>query len=186
MLESIQAPLTQAITTQGIGKNVQLARLDSSLNILRKESDVGPGSGWSQVAASKGVPLRQIQKTTGFGNKGGFAVLSLSSKKKKQKEPVEEVAENWEEAEEEEEQKEKVSGANSAAMSEDEGISKNTGEASDSKAASGEDEGAPNGVSEASSSMPASDENSVAPKDDVALSTKPLLGRWSELDDELD
>jgi len=71
-------------------------------------------------------------------------------------------------------------------MSEDEGISKNTGEASDSKAASGEDEGAPNGVSEASSSMPASDENSVAPKDDVALSTKPLLGRWSELDDELD
>ncbi|RYN40923.1 hypothetical protein AA0112_g2593 [Alternaria arborescens] len=187
MLESIQAPLTQAITTQGIGKNVQLARLDSSLNILRKESDVGPGSGWSQVAASKGVPLRQIQKTTGFGNKGGFAVLSLSSKKKKkQKEPVEEVAENWEEAEEEEEQKEKVSGANSAAMSEDEGISKDTGEASGSKAASGEDEAAPNGVPEASSSMPASDENNVAPKDDVALSTKPLLGRWSELDDELD
>ncbi|CAN9452182.1 unnamed protein product [Alternaria alternata] len=169
---ALKPPLAARLSVSG--KNVQPLRpriFDSSLNILRKESDVGPGSGWSQVAASKGVPLRQIQKTTGFGNKGGFA------KKKKQKEPVEEVAENWEEAEEEEEQKEKVSGANSAAMSEDEGISKNTGEASDSKAASGEDEGAPNGVSEASVSMPASDENSVAPKDDVALSTKPL-GRW--------
>jgi transcriptional repressor NF-X1 len=165
MLESIQAPLTQAITTQGIGKNVQLARLDSSLNILRKESDVGPGSGWSQVAASKGVPLRQIQKTTGFGNKGGFAVLSLSSQKKKQKEVPVEVAESWEEAEEEEEQKEKASGANSAVVSEDEGVSSKH-------------------VSEASSSTPASDENNAVATDDTVLSIKPLPGRWSDLDDD--
>ncbi|KAG9196586.1 hypothetical protein G6011_01707 [Alternaria panax] len=186
MLESIQAPLTQAVTTQGIGKNIQLARLDSSLNILRKESDVGPGSGWSQVAASKGVPLRQVQRTTGFGNKGGFAVLSLSSsRKKKQKEPVEEIAENWEEAEEEEEQKEKVSGANSAAVSDDEDLSKDVGEASSSKAAGGEDQGVSNDVLQASSTTPASDEN-LAPKDDATLSSKPLLGRWSDLDDELD
>jgi transcriptional repressor NF-X1 len=166
MLESIQTPLTQAVITQNIGKNVQLARLDSSLNILRKESDVGPGSGWSQVAASKGVPFRQIQKTASFGNKGGFAVLSLSSKKKKQKEAPVEIAENWEEAEEEEEQKEKVSGANSAAISEDEGVSKD--------------------VPDASSSTPASDESNAAPTDDTVLSTKPLLGRWSDLDDDLD
>jgi len=164
MLESIQAPLTKALTTQNIGKSMQLARLDSSLNILRKESDVGPGSGWSEVAASKGVPNRQLPKTTSFGNKGGFAVLSLSSKKKKQKEVPVEVAESWEEAEEEEEQKEKVSGANSAVMSEDEGASKD--------------------VPEASGSTPASDENHVAPKDDAELATKPLPGRWSDLDDE--
>jgi transcriptional repressor NF-X1 len=172
MLESIQAPLTQAITTQGIGKNIQLARLDSSLNILRKESDVGPGSGWSQVAASKGVPRGQLPKTTSFGNKGGFAVLSLSSKKKKQKEAP--VAESWEEAEEEEEQKEKVSGANSAVMSEDEG------------GAPKDVPGPSNSTPEASSSAQTSDENNVAPTDDTALSTKPLLGRWSDLDDELD
>jgi len=164
MLESIQAPLTKALTTQNIGKSMQLARLDSSLNILRKESDVGPGSGWSEVAASKGVPNRQLPKTTSFGNKGGFAVLSLSSKKKKQKEVPVEVAESWEEAEEEEEQKEKVSGANSAVMSEDEGASKD--------------------LPEASGSTPASDENHVASKDDAELATKPLPGRWSDLDDE--
>ncbi|KAI4928595.1 hypothetical protein J4E85_005212 [Alternaria conjuncta] len=164
MLESIQAPLTKDLTTQNIGKSMQLARLDSSLNILRKESDVGPGSGWSEVAASKGVPNRQLPKTTSFGNKGGFAVLSLSSKKKKQKEVPVEVAESWEEAEEEEEQKEKVSGANSAVMSEDEGASKD--------------------VPEASGSTPASDENHVASKDDAELATKPLPGRWSDLDDE--
>jgi transcriptional repressor NF-X1 len=165
MLESIRTPLTKALIAQNIGKNIQLARLDSSLNILRKESDVGPGSGWSEVAASKGVPNRQIQKPTSFGNKGGFAVLSLSSQKKKQKEVPVEVAESWEEAEEEEEQKEKASGANSAVMSEDEGMSSKH-------------------VSEASSSTPASDENSAAPTDDAVLSIKPLPGRWSDLDDD--
>jgi transcriptional repressor NF-X1 len=165
MLESIRTPLTKALIAQNIGKNIQLARLDSSLNILRKESDVGPGSGWSEVAASKGVPNRQIQKPTSFGSKGGFAVLSLSSQKKKQKEVPVEVAESWEEAEEEEEQKEKASGANSAVMSEDEGMSSKH-------------------VSEASSSTPASDENSAAPTDDAVLSIKPLPGRWSDLDDD--
>jgi transcriptional repressor NF-X1 len=162
MLESIQAPLAQALTAQGIGK-IQLARLDSSLNILRKESDVGPGSGWSQVAASKGVPLRQVQRSTPFGNKGGFAVLSLSSKKKKEK-PVE-VVEDWEAAEEEEEQKEKVaSGTNSGVTSEDEGALKGTPEDHVITAA---------GI-----------ENDVATKDDAPLSTKPMLGRWSDLDDD--
>jgi transcriptional repressor NF-X1 len=155
MLESIQAPLSTALTAQSMGK-IQLARLDSSLNILRKESDVGPGSGWSQVAASKGVPLRQVQRSTPFGNKGGFAVLSLSSKKKKEK-PIE-VVEDWEAAEEEEEQKEKIaSGANSGVASEDEGS---------------------HGPTVAGVEIDAGTKVEVP-----LLSTNPMLGRWSDLDD---
>ncbi len=118
LLESVKDPLSKALTTQKIGK-LQLARLDSTLSVLRKESDVGPGSGWSQVAASKGIPLRQMPKTAAFGNKGGFAVLSLSSAKKKKEKPAE-VVEDWEAAEEEEEARERISGANSGAPSEDE------------------------------------------------------------------
>jgi len=174
MLESIQAPLSQAFTAQSIGK-IQLARLDSSLNILRKESDAGPGSGWSQVAASKGVPLRQVQKSMPFGNKGGFAVLSLSSTKKKKEVPVPvEVAEDWEAAEEEEEQKERVSGANSGVTSEDEGVARGVPEASNMVASTeAEASGADNG------------HDSVA-VDETPLTTKPLQGRWADLDDDND
>ncbi|RAR01197.1 single-stranded nucleic acid binding r3h [Stemphylium lycopersici] len=161
MLESIQAPLSQALTAQSIGR-IQLARLDSTLTVLRKESDAGPGSGWSQVAASKGIPLRQVQKSTPFGNKGGFAVLSLSSKKKKDEAPVE-VAEDWEAAEEEEEQKEKTSGANSGVVSEDEG-----------GVLHGMSEGASNDVPEASSSMAASDENKASSSEEAPLAVKPM------------
>lgn len=114
MLESIKDPLARALKAQKIG-SLQLARLDSSLNILRKESDLGPGSGWSQVAASKSAPLRQVQKSNVF-NQGGFAVLSLSSSKKKKERAVE-VVDDWEAAEEEAEEKEK---ATSKVASEDE------------------------------------------------------------------
>jgi len=115
-LESIKATLAQALAAQQIGK-LQLARVDVSLNVLRKESDIGPGAGWSQVAA-KGAPVRKVEKTAPLGNKGGFAVLSLSStRKKKEKEKAAEVVDDWEAAEIEEEEKERVSGASSGASS---------------------------------------------------------------------
>jgi transcriptional repressor NF-X1 len=155
LLESIQEPLSQAFAAQKIGK-VQLARLDSSLNILRKESDVGPGSGWSTVAAAKGAPLRQVPRGMTFGNKGGFAVLSLSSKKKKEK-PAE-VVEDWEAAEEQEEEKEKeVSGATSAVVSEN------------------EDAGVP--------SQPRS-VVAEGPSDEVLIPMTPGTARWADMDDE--
>ncbi|KAF2630653.1 hypothetical protein BU25DRAFT_244446 [Macroventuria anomochaeta] len=158
MLESVKTLLSQAFTAQKVG-SLQLARLDASLNVLRKESDIGPGSGWSQVAASRGIPSRQVQKSTPFGNKGGFAVLSLSSKKKKEKQAP--VVDDWEAAEEEEEEKEekdKASGVNSGAVSEDDG---------------GPSRPRSRGLAEASA-------------DEAPISTKPgeLLGRWSDLDDE--
>jgi len=156
LLESIQEPLSQAFNTQKIGK-VQLARLDSSLNILRKESDIGPGSGWSQVAAgARSIPSRQAPQGTMFGNKGGFAVLSLSSTKKKKAKPVE-VVEDWEAAEEQEEQKEKqTSGGNSAVVSESE-----------------------EGVSSRPRSVVAEGE-----AEEVPVSMTPGTGRWADMDDE--
>ncbi|KAJ4370597.1 FKBP12-associated protein [Neocucurbitaria cava] len=157
LLESVKEPLSQALTLQKIGK-LQLARLDASLNVLRKESDIGPGSGWSQVAASKGVPLRQVQRSTPFGNKGGFAVLSLSSTKKKKEKPAE-VVEDWEAAEEEEEEKEKLSGPNSGAVSEDEVF--------------------PQGLTSKVDEQP-----HEQPKEEIPLTTQPSLGRWADMDDD--
>jgi transcriptional repressor NF-X1 len=152
-LESIQEPLSQAFTTEKIGK-VQLARLDSSLNILRKESDIGPGSGWSTVAAAKGAPLRQMPRGTTFGNKGGFAVLSLSSKKKAK--PVE-VVEDWEAAEEQEEEKEKAIGAESVVASENE---------------------------EAGPSRPRSIVVAEGSSDEAPIPMTPGTARWADMEDE--
>jgi transcriptional repressor NF-X1 len=157
-LESIKPVLAQAIASQQIGK-LQLARLDPSLNILRRETDVGPGAGWSQVAAAKGAPVRRVEKATPLGNKGGFAVLSLSSiRKKKEKErqkEMAEVADDWEAAELEEEEKERVSEANSRASS-----------------------------ARASMDVERKPVDGVAVGEgEVEITTKPSLMRWEDMDD---
>ncbi|CAI6341993.1 unnamed protein product [Periconia digitata] len=117
MLETLKTPLAQELAAQKIG-TLQLARLDASLNILRTESD-GVGAGWSQVAAKGGASARHASSlgSAPIGGKGGFAVLSLSSKAKKKKVPVQEVVDDWEaeEEKEEEREKERVSGVNSDA-----------------------------------------------------------------------
>lgn len=119
MLESVKPVLSDAFSAHKMGK-LQLARLDSSLNILRRESDAA-GAGWSQVAA-KGAPVRHVPQSMPLGTKGGFAVLSLSStRKKRDKQKTAEVVEDWEAEEEREEERERVSGANSGIVSEDEG-----------------------------------------------------------------
>jgi transcriptional repressor NF-X1 len=114
-LESIKPALAHAVASSQIGGKLQLARLDSSLNILRKETDSSPGAGWSQVVASRSAPSRKMEQMAPVSNK--FAVLSLSSKKKKEKEKPLEVADDWEAAELEEEEKERATGANSGASS---------------------------------------------------------------------
>lgn len=119
MLETIKTPLAQELTSQKIG-SLQLARLDASLNILRTESD-GIGAGWSQVAAKGGAPARPPPGAVPLGGKGGFAVLSLSSRNKKKKAPVEPVVDDWEAEEEREQEKEKMSGANSDVDADGEG-----------------------------------------------------------------
>jgi transcriptional repressor NF-X1 len=187
MLESVKTPLSQALAAQKIG-SLQLARLDASLNVLRKESDIGPGSGWSQVAASRGVPVRRVERATPFGNKGGFAVLSLSSKKKK--EPVA-VADDWEAAEEEEEEKEKVSGMSSKVQSEDENDPSSSAVTGEAATEMGEAPVVAEEVSAAADEVSAvvdeaptvADKASTETVADEALE-KPIPGRWADMDDE--
>jgi transcriptional repressor NF-X1 len=108
------------------------------------------------------VPLRQLPRGMVFGNKGGFAVLSLSSKKKKEK-PAE-VVEDWEAAEEQEEEKEEkekgVSDGNSAVVSENEN----------------EDAG---GMSSRPRSVVMEGE-----ADEAIIPTTPGTARWADMDDE--
>ena len=197
MLESVKTPLSQALTAQKIG-SLQLARLDASLNVLRKESDIGPGSGWSQVAASRGVPVRRVERATPFGNKGGFAVLSLSKKKK---EPVA-IADDWEAAEEEEEEKEKASGESSKVQSEDEsgpsaaaGKSAVSGEAltetDEASTGTGEafiEKGEASAVAEASTETATTDVRQEATPTSWAdmEDDKPTCGHWEFSDDDID
>ncbi|KAF2876643.1 hypothetical protein BDV95DRAFT_561255 [Massariosphaeria phaeospora] len=107
MLESVKPTLTQECEAHTLGK-IQLARLDSSLNVQRKELAPDAGAGWSQVVA-KGAPARKVEVAKALGSKGGFAVLSLSNtKKQKEKEKVVEVADHWEAAESMEEERERA------------------------------------------------------------------------------
>lgn len=166
MLESVKTPLSAALAAQKIG-SLQLARTDASLNVLRKESDIGPGSGWSQVAASRGIPARQASKGTSFGNKGGFAVLSLSSKKKKKPEP-EAVAEDWEAAEEEEEEREGKAGKGGS-----------------SGVGSGDEEGPSRPRSRGLSEAEAAGSAAVSGGEETVLETGKgeLRGSWADLDE---
>jgi transcriptional repressor NF-X1 len=120
MLESIKPAVSAAIAAESMGK-LQLVRTDASLNVQRRESDDGPGAGWSQVA--KGLPVRRAPQNAPLGSKSGFAVLSLPRRKKEKVE----VAEDWEVEEEKEEEKEAehekgVSGATSGVESDGEAV----------------------------------------------------------------
>ncbi|KAF1996031.1 hypothetical protein P154DRAFT_327708 [Amniculicola lignicola CBS 123094] len=162
----LEPALSLAITSKGLGK-LQLARFDSSLNILRKESDIGPGAGWSQVAA-KGVPGRKAEKGMMFGSKNGFTVLSLSTKKKKEKKA--EVVDDWEAAEMEEEEKERTSGAASGVSSGDEGHV-------------GEGEGAaPHYAAGSLASRFIVDTSTL--KADAEVLKSPSGGRWADMSDD--
>jgi transcriptional repressor NF-X1 len=98
-----------------------------------------------------------------FGNKGGFAVLSLSSKRKKKPEP-EPVADDWEAAEEEEEEKEgKAQAGSSGVVSEDDG-----------------------GPSRPRSrGLPEAEATPASAGDETPLSTKAgeLVGSWADIDE---
>ena len=124
-LERIKAAISKAVSSHKVG-NVQLCRLDTSLNVVRLEADSSDGNaGWSQVAASKGnaasraAAEQQRQRAMGLGGKGGYAVLRVGGhavrketngekemKKKRAADKVE-VADDWEAAELEEERKER-------------------------------------------------------------------------------
>ncbi|KAK5127747.1 hypothetical protein LTR08_004207 [Meristemomyces frigidus] len=112
----LKTALVAAITAKGYG-NAELCSTDSSLNILRRESDSSSGDGWSRVAAKKAAPRMALQSGGLGGGRNSFAALTGASKVTFAKKKVEKVvararvvvpvADDWEAAELAEEEREK-------------------------------------------------------------------------------
>lgn len=119
-LIDLKPNLATAVTTKQLGI-VQLCSLDSSLNILRRESDsVAAQDGWSRVAAKKSAPKSALPSASSTGLNNQFAVLTgnkvtFSAKKPapKRKPVQEDVVEDWESAVREEEEQLRASGVES-------------------------------------------------------------------------
>ncbi|KAK0933689.1 FKBP12-associated protein [Friedmanniomyces endolithicus] len=113
-LRSLKPALVAAITTRGFG-SAQLCTTDTSLNILRRESDAPSGDGWSRVAAKKAAP-RFLTPNAGLGGTNSFAALQggnkvTFAKKKPEKVKVKAkaaIVDDWEAAEQAEEDREGV------------------------------------------------------------------------------
>lgn len=103
-----------AINGKGYGI-CELCTIDSSLHVLRRESDAEKSQGWSKVAGKKTAPKFAVP-ASGFAGTNAFSVLGSNKvtfvKKKTEKvkatKPV--VVEDWEAAELAEEEKEKPVG----------------------------------------------------------------------------
>ncbi|KAF2499878.1 hypothetical protein BU16DRAFT_285702 [Lophium mytilinum] len=174
-LTALKPALLKVVNSHGLG-SLQLVRLDSSLNVHRREADAGPGAGWSQVAARggrAGGAARLGAVSGGYGSKAGsglgsgrFTVLARKSGLAGKKEV--EVAEDWEREEEVWEAKEEGVAS---------GEGSDHGEQKDGVANGGEESGSPvDGIGGGK------EIDQGAPKDPEP--TTPALGRWAELDDE--
>jgi transcriptional repressor NF-X1 len=120
-LTALRDPLAKVVASQGMG-SIQLARVDSSLNVLRRESDGATTGGWSQVAAkaARSVPIRNTGinvSGNAFGVLGGSGTLgsgkgkvAFSAKKKEKRQ--ESVVDDWEAAEAAEEERERLESGN--------------------------------------------------------------------------
>ncbi|KAF2720321.1 hypothetical protein K431DRAFT_285977 [Polychaeton citri CBS 116435] len=114
MLQNLRQPVATAMAAKGFG-SVQLCAMDSSLNILRRESDSSAATdGWSRVAAKKAAPKVTASGTSTNMATNAFSALSdgkITFAKKKPtataKAKRETVVDDWEAAEVEEEEKEK-------------------------------------------------------------------------------
>lgn len=113
VLQNLRGPLTKAIVSKGYG-SMQLCSTDNSLNILRLESDLSGGDGWSRVAAKKVAP-KFVPQPSGFTGTNSFAALGggrVTFSKRKVEKPVKPkpaaIVDDWEEAELAEEEKEKT------------------------------------------------------------------------------
>lgn len=101
-VRSIKPALASTIASKKLAYSVQLCALDSSLNILRTETDIaGNHDGWSQVAA-KGAASRIAPRQTPVGERSVYTVLGskLKDAKKKKEEALkaqEVVVDDWEE-----------------------------------------------------------------------------------------
>lgn len=110
-LQQLRNPLATAIAGKALG-SVQLCNADSSLNIVRLESDNSGGDGWSRVAAKKAAPRTAIN-TAGFGlarnafamldgsggGGGGKVTFARKTQLKKKEQKIAAVVDDWEAAE---------------------------------------------------------------------------------------
>ena len=105
-LKALKSPLTSTITSKHLAYSLYLCTLDSSLNILRRESDsAGNSDGWSRVAAKAAVGPRSAPRQVAVGGKSSFTVLGSKLKDAKRKKEErergkgreEDVVEDWEE-----------------------------------------------------------------------------------------
>ncbi|GME26138.1 Single-stranded nucleic acid binding R3H [Neofusicoccum parvum] len=169
-LKNVKAGLSREVRSHALG-SIQLCRVDTSLNILRRETDSVANGGWSQVAAKAAAPARARPQQTTRAGSNSFTVLSLSSKskqsrgkEKEKKKVLEEAVDDWEMAEAMEEEKERLESGEaskvaSGAATEDEaeGVEKEEDRAGESSVIDAEASGA---VVEAEASGPTeSDEN---------------------------
>ena len=116
-LLNIKGQVISAITLKGYG-TPELCTVDTSMNVVRRESDAVGGDGWSKVAAKKAAPKTTLA-TGGFAASNAFSALGSNkvtfAKKKpeKIKQPKAIVVDDWEAAEVAEEEKEKVASGGS-------------------------------------------------------------------------
>ena len=113
-LKGLKASLASTISIEHLASSLHLCTLDSSLNILRRESDSGETGGWSQVAAKAAVGARSAPRQFAVGGKSSFTVLGskLKDAKRKKEEAERErkemdVVDDWEEEIRKEEEKER-------------------------------------------------------------------------------
>lgn len=116
VLQNIKAPLVSAMTSKKYG-TPELCATDTSLNILRRESDSVAGDGWSKVAAKKAAPKTTVSYN-GTAASNAFAALSNNkvtfskktpTKPKPKPKPTQAiVVDDWEAAERAEEEKDNV------------------------------------------------------------------------------
>lgn len=115
LLREVKPPLSEVIRQKSLASAVTLCRADTSLNILRPESEEAADSGWSKVAAKAAAP-RTVVREKAMGQKSVFTVLGTKMReeaKRKRKEELlaikqMQVVDDWEKAEEEEETKERT------------------------------------------------------------------------------
>ena len=115
-LIALKPTLKSTILAKELASSVSLCALDSSLNILRRETDPkSTESGWSTVAAKAASDPRSMPQKPAVGGKSSFTVLGseLKARKKREEEKKKEtenaeVADDWEEEVRLEEEREKA------------------------------------------------------------------------------
>jgi len=94
-LQNLKPSISRTATTKKLATNVSLCRVDSSLNVLRREDEGGNSGGWSQVAAKGAAGPSRAKGPEVVGTKSAFTVLGNLKKKKEEARREREEAEKW-------------------------------------------------------------------------------------------